>query len=439
MDVEAASAGKLAGRYRCPVGRLDAEESLASKDQPMWPTSHAPTTTILCKARSSEARTGAAEGSHDPLVTSGDYKRWVSASLPRPRFPQDHGFHADLKTGAAACLAQTGQPAQGGRAMHVKTAIILGWFAASYGLLLALGAVSAWLAVGLTLSLALAVAGIGFSVMHDANHGAYSRSRRVNRAVGLSLDFIGASSYVWRFKHNLHHHTYANIDGLDTDIDSQPFLRLAPSQPRLAFHRWQGGYAWPLYGVLALKWWLVDDPVQLVRGRIGANPYPRPSGGELGAVVAGKVVFLAWALVVPLLVFRSWWVVVFFLLGSFVLGVVLSVVFQLAHTVPDAEFHDAAAGERMPTGWAEHQVRATVDFAPSNRVLAWYLGGLNFQVEHHLFPGICHVHYPALAGMVEQSCKAHRVPYRVQPTLWAALAAHYHHLRALGERPTGLA
>lgn len=359
----------------------------------------------------------------------------MTASAIRARFPRDDGFHADLKRGVAAYFARTGEPAQGGRAMHVKTAAVLGWFAVSYGLLLALGGASTWLAVGLTVSLALATAGIGFSVMHDANHGAYSRSPGVNRAVGLALDFIGASSYVWRFKHNVQHHTYANVAGLDADIDAEPFLRLSHAQRRHALHRFQGVYAWPLYGVLSLKWWLVDDAVDLVRGTIGGHPYPRPRGRELAAVIAGKVTFLGWALLAPILVFRSAWPVAFFVLGSLVLGVVMSVVFQLAHAVSDAQFHGAPGEDgRLPTGWAEHQVLSTVDFARSSRVLAWYLGGLNFQIEHHLFPGVCHVHYPALADIVEETCRGHGIPYRAQPSLRAAVAAHHRHLRALGAR-----
>jgi linoleoyl-CoA desaturase len=240
---------------------------------------------------------------------------------------------------------------------------------------------------------------------------------------------------VWRFKHNVHHHTYANVDGMDTDIDAAPFLRLAPSQALGALHRWQHLSAWPLYGVLGLKWWFFDDVVNLARGRIGPHPFPRPRGRELAAVVAGKAVFVTWAIGVPLLVFRSGWVVVLFVFGALTLGVVLSTVFQLAHAVPAATFHAAAAGDqRMPTGWAEHQVRATVNFAPSNRLLGWYLGGLNFQIEHHLLPDVCHVHYPRLAGMVEETCRAHGVRYNSEPTLRAAIAAHYRFLRALAGR-----
>lgn len=352
---------------------------------------------------------------------------------PRVRFPRDDGFHAALKRGAASYFDATGRARSGGAVMHAKTAVILGWFAASYGLLLSWGGASAWLAAALIVSLALATAGIGFSVMHDANHGAYSRSPRVNRAWGLALDLVGGSSYVWRFKHNVQHHTYANIDGLDADIDAVPFLRLAASQRRRALHRGQHLYAWVLYGALAVKWWFVDDVVDVVRGRIGQVRMARPRGGELAAYLAGKAVFVTWALVVPALVFRSAWVAPAFLLGAFTLGVVMSTVFQLAHSVPDAEFHAAGPGaQRMPSGFAEHQVRATVDFAPTNRLLGWYVGGLNFQVEHHLFPDVCHVHYPALAGIVEATCRAYDVPHRTAPTLRAAIAAHYRFLRALG-------
>jgi linoleoyl-CoA desaturase len=357
----------------------------------------------------------------------------MSGTPPRVRFPRDDGFHGAVKRGACAYFEATGRRRWGGGAMYAKTGAILGWFAASYALLLLWGGASTWLAVALTVSIALATAGIGFSVMHDANHGAYARSGRVNRAWGFALDFVGASSYLWRFKHNVHHHTYANIDGMDADIDAAPFLRLAPSQRLRPFHRYQHVYAWPLYGVLAVKWWFVDDVVDLVRGRIGQLPIPRPRGRELVGVLAGKAVFVAWSVVVPALVFRSGWVAVLFLFGALTLGVVLSTVFQLAHAVPDAEFHATAPGEqRMPTGWAEHQARATVDFAPSNRLLGWYVGGLNFQVEHHLLPDVCHVHYPALARIVEATCLAHGIPYRAQPTLRAAIAAHHRFLRALG-------
>ncbi len=360
----------------------------------------------------------------------------VDAMPVRARFLPDGGFHAALKRGAGAYFEGAGRSRRGGARMHAKTAAILLWFAGSYGALLAWGGASAWIALAATVSLALATAGIGFAIMHDANHGGYSSSPNVNRAWGLTLDFIGASSCVWRFKHNVQHHTYANVAGLDADVDAEPFLRLAPPQRRRWVHRFQHLYAWPLYGVLALKWWFLDDLVDLVRGRVGTARFRRPRGGQLAIVLAGKAVFVAWAVVVPGLVFRSGWVVPLFPLGAGVLGFVLSVVFQLAHTVPGARFETAGPGARtLPTGWAEHQVRATADFAPRNAWLGWYVGGLNFQVEHHLFPDVCHVHYPALARVVGAACAEHGIPYQVQPSLRAAIRAHFRLLRSLGRDP----
>jgi linoleoyl-CoA desaturase len=357
----------------------------------------------------------------------------MSATGLRVRFPPDEGFHADVKARVASYFERTGRSQGGDRAMRAKTVAILGWFVGSYALLLVFGAASPALAIALTISVALATAGIGFSIMHDANHGAYARSPGVNRAVGFTLDLVGASSYVWRFKHNVHHHTYANVDGMDADVDGAPFLRLAPSQRLRALHRFQHLYAWPLYGLLALKWWLVDDARDLLLGRIGAHRYPRPGGGELAGALGGKALFLGWAVALPLAIHRSAWVLALFVLGSTVLGAVLSTVFQLAHVVPDARFHAARGGDgRMPTGWAEHQVRATADFAPSNRLLGWYVGGLNFQIEHHLFPAVCHVHYPALAPIVAAACRDHGIPHATRPTLRAAIADHYRFLRTLG-------
>ena len=321
--------------------------------------------------------------------------------------------------------------------MHAKTATILGWFALSYLALLLWGGASGWLAAALTLSVALAMAGVGFSVMHDANHGAYSRSPRVNWAWGLALDLVGASSYVWRFRHNVLHHTYPNIDGMDVAVDAGVLLRFAPTQRLRAFHRWQHVYAWPLYGLIAMKWWFVDDVVDVVRGRIGMFKLARPRGRELMAFVAGKAVFVAWSIAIPALVYRSGWVLLPFFIGALTLGIVLSTVFQLAHIMPDVEFHGTApGGQRMATSWAEHQVRATVNFAPTNRLLGWYVGGLNYQIEHHLLPDVCHVHYPALAALVAEACRAHGVPYRTIPTLREAIAHHQGFLRALGSEGT---
>jgi linoleoyl-CoA desaturase len=341
-------------------------------------------------------------------------------------------FHRELRRRAAEVLTPA-RVRRGRRLASLKTVLIMCWALGSYlGLLLF--ARQVWTIAPLAVSLGLALAGIGFAIAHDANHGALLRGRRRNRVLGLSLDLIGASSYVWRTKHNGAHHSFTNVVGADADIDQLPLLRLAPDQTRRSFHRWQHLYAWPVYGLFALRHHLFGDVVEVARGRIGGiTPLTRPRGLELALFLGGKAVFWTWALVVPLLVAPWWAVLATFLTCSWVLGFTLATVFQLAHSVEEASFSSV---ERLRAGpaptWAVHQVESTVDFATGNRLLGWYLGGLNFQIEHHLFPKVSHVHYARLLGAVRETCARHGVRHVAQPSLSAALASHARWLRRMG-------
>jgi linoleoyl-CoA desaturase len=316
--------------------------------------------------------------------------------------------------------------------MYLKTITILLWFGLSYGLLV-FAASSWWLAVPLAVSLAFAWAGIGFSIQHDANHGAYSDKGAVNRLMGFTLDLVGASSYVWYWKHNVLHHTYPNLTGADHDLDIEPFGRLSPGQRRRVLHRWQQFYLWGLYGFMLQKWHFVDDFQNVAQARIRDDRFPRPRGWRLVEMIAGKTAFFGWALVVPSL-FHRWWVVALFYAAiTFLVGVVLATVFQLAHCVEEATFPAVPErAERIHGGWAAHQVHTTVDFARKNRFLTWYLGGLNFQVEHHLFPKICHIHYVRLSAIVQTVCAEYGVRYSAHDGFFAAVSSHWRWLRRMG-------
>lgn len=355
----------------------------------------------------------------------------MTATPERVRFPAGGRFHADLKRRVDDYFQRSGLTRFGGNAMRLKTAALISWLVLSW-VLLVFTPVTVAQAVLLTISLALAQAGIGFAVMHDANHGSYSPSTRVNQTLSFSLDLIGASSHLWRQKHNILHHTFTNIAGLDADLEPGPFLRFARWQPLRRFHRFQHFYMWLLFGAFPLRWWFLDDAIQMANGRVGTQVFPALRGWALVRTLLGKAAFIAWAFVIPVLMHPTWKIVPFYLLGSMVLGNVLASVFQLAHCLGEADFHDAAPGQLMETHWAEHQVATTVDFARKEKLLSWYLGGLNFQVEHHLFPRVCHVHYPALAVIVEETCAEHHVRYRNEPTLGSALSANVRWLRQLG-------
>ncbi len=347
-------------------------------------------------------------------------------------FVGDASFQREVKRRVLDHFRQAGISPRDNREMYAKTAVLLLWWGVSYAVLV-FAATTVWQGVLLALSVALAMAGVGFSVQHDANHDAYSNRSRLNRTMGMTLDMLGASSYLWRFKHNVSHHTYTNVVGADDDINLPPLARLSPNQPRRRFHRLQHYYLWVLYGLLIPKWHFVYDWKNLIRGRIGRNRFPRPRSWSLVQLIGFKLAFFVAAFVVPML-FHPWWVVlIYYVAISFVLGVILSVVFQLAHCVEEAEFPEPAPGTtELPRAWAAHQVQTTVDFAPRNRLLCWYLGGLNFQIEHHLFPRICHVHYPHIAAIVRATCAEFGLRYGVHDRLTSAIASHWRWLRRMG-------
>jgi len=315
--------------------------------------------------------------------------------------------------------------------MLVKTGVFFGWAGLSYALLL-LWATSWWTAVPLAASLGLALAGIGFCVMHDGGHAAYSNSPRLNRLAALSLDAMGASSFVWNFKHNVLHHTYTNIEGADDDIEFEPFLRLTPDQPRRWFHRFQAFY-WPLLlCFLPTKWILFDDFRDILRGEIAGQALPKPPRRELALVLLGKLSFLTYGIFLPLAIVPWGPFLLGYAIVTSVWGVTLGTVFQLAHAVDGAAFYAPEPGDPVELPWAEHQLATTVDFARSNRPLTWYVGGLNHQLEHHLFPRVGHQHYPALATIVRTVCAGHGITPLDNPTLLQALGAHLRHLARLG-------
>ncbi len=276
---------------------------------------------------------------------------------------------------------------------------------------------------------------IAFSVMHDANHGAYFRARRLNHLMGWSADaLLGLSSYAWRVKHNVAHHTYTNVDGYDADITQVPFARLAPGQSPRPWYRLQHYYIWALYCVMALRWQTVGDIAAFRRGRIGTSALRIPRRWDLAGLIGGKVIFVSWAIVVPMLVYPWWAVVSAYLVYSMVVSLIMAVTFQLAHCVEEADFATAEDLTAEPRVWAVHEVETTVDFCPRNPVLSWVCGGLNYQIEHHLFPRVPHTHYANIAKIVQRNAERHGVRYVTHHSLRSALRSHFRHLRTMGRR-----
>jgi linoleoyl-CoA desaturase len=363
-----------------------------------------------------------------------DCRHDESETRPRLKFKKSDGFHIELRRRVDAFFESTERRPRDCWQMYCKTAILLTIYAATYVLLIFF-AQTAWQALPLAVLLGLATAAIGFNVQHDAGHHAYSSRPWINKLMAMTLDLIGGSSYVWHWKHAVFHHTYANVTGYDADIEIGIFGRLSPHQKWRPLYRWQHIYLWPLYGLLAIQWQLQSDFYEVLVGRIGHNRFPRPKGWNLAIFLAGKAVFFCLAFVTPLLYHSLWTVIAYYAIAAVTLGITLSIVFQLAHVVEHADFPLPAAGTaQIENEWAVHQVETTVDFARHSRIAAWLLGGLNFQIEHHLFPRICHVHYPAISSVVEATCRDFGIRYTEHPTIWSGLVSHFRWLRKMGSK-----
>jgi len=350
------------------------------------------------------------------------------------RFTGSNDFHQVLRRRVDEYFRSTGRSPRDAWQMYVKTGVILAWFFASYALLV-LWADAWWQAVPLALLMAGAVGAIGFNVQHDGGHRAYSDRQWINGLTALSLDMVGGSSYVWRWKHSVFHHAWVNIQDHDADIDLGRIARLSPHQPLRPIQRWQHWYMWFLYGIMTVRWQLYGDFRDLIAGNVGTpQKFPPPRGWDLAGLIGGKLLFVLLAFGIPLWFHAFWVVAVFYVMSMAVVGVLLAVVFQLAHCVEEAQFLPAPDGSaEVHNAWAIHQVESSVNFARGNRVMAWLLGGLNFQIEHHLFPRVCHVHYPALSKLVEQTCQEFGVRYREHRSFLAGVASHFRWLRRMGQ------
>jgi linoleoyl-CoA desaturase len=279
----------------------------------------------------------------------------------------------------------------------------------------------------------MAIASVGFNVMHDANHRGYSDNPRLNKLISLSAEMLGMSGYRWRTKHNVWHHTYTNIAGFDDDAETYGLMRLTPRAPWKPLHRYQAWYFPVVYSMIALDFIMRDFMMVSIGKSDASHIYPKMSATDKVTFWAGKLFFFVIMFALPLLVFPWWQVLIGFLVVMLTVGLILGVVFQLAHICADAAF-PAPIGNppRIDNEWAVHQVETTVDFAPHNRVLDWYIGGLNYQIEHHLLPHICHLNYPRLAPIVRATCEEFGVRYTCHATRREAFAWHWRELRLLG-------
>jgi linoleoyl-CoA desaturase len=352
-----------------------------------------------------------------------------------PKFSNaPQSFHTELKRRISEYFKQSGKNSTGNFSLYFKAGLLVLSYFAVYTHLVFFTPTT-WLAIVECIVLGGLTAAIGFNVMHDGMHGSFSQHKWVNNLAGITLNFLGANNFMWKTKHNIIHHTYTNVHGVDDDIEARPLLRLCESQKYYKIHRYQHWYFWAAYSLLYIWWVFVTDYKKYFLKRIGSVPLKPMSISDHISFWGFKILhaFLFMALPIIILGFKTW-IIGFLIFGLFA-GFVLSIVFQLAHTVEHTHFPlPDNATNKMEDEWAVHQLKTTANFATRNRFISWWVGGLNFQIEHHLFPKISHVHYPAISKIIKKACQDFNIPYIEYPKMRVAVGSHVAYLRSLSRK-----
>ena len=325
------------------------------------------------------------------------------------------------------------------REMIVKTVVMFALYFGPYALLIS-GVVSgAWLFL-VPVIMSIGLAGIGMSVMHDANHGAYSNKKWLNTLIGYSLNLVGANAFNWKIQHNVLHHSYTNVIEEDEDISPRGALRFTPHSDWKWIHKYQFIYAWFLYGLMTIVWMAFKDFNRLYTYQKAG--LTKKSNGQMAKewmiLIATKIVYVSYIFLVPYLftALSGWQILIGILIMHYIAGFILAIIFQPAHVIEGTEFPLPDDQNALQENWAVHQLHTTTNFGNKSRWFSWYVGGLNFQIEHHLFPNICHVHYRKISGIVRATVTEYGLPYKSAGSFLEALIMHARHLKKLGVRPS---
>tara|TARA_R110001592_G_scaffold72390_2_gene221070 strand:+ start:35887 stop:36996 length:1110 start_codon:yes stop_codon:yes gene_type:complete len=362
-----------------------------------------------------------------------DNARTSSVRFPKP---SAESFSVELRKRVNQYFKDKSIAPKANGAMKFKTIAMLSLYFLPYIAMLVFNP-PVWAVLVTFIIMGFGMSGVGMSVMHDAAHGAYAKSPRINNLVASSIYLISGNLTTWQLQHNVLHHTYTNIDGLDDDLDTHGLLRLHPSQPYKGRHKYQVFYAPLLYSLLTLNWVTMKDFSQLIRyNKQGvANFTKKELKAEWYKLVISKLVYFTLFPVLPIILLDvSWYIPLLgFVMMHVIAGFILSFVFQLAHVVDHVETKEVPAEKLMGDAFLEHQLKTTSDFARRSKLVGWFVGGLNFQVEHHLFPHICHIHYPAISEIVKKTAQDFNLPYYEHRTLVEAIRAHLNSLKMYGK------
>jgi len=349
----------------------------------------------------------------------------------------EHQFAIAVRKNVHAYFKEKGISTKGNITLTLQTIVMISLYLVPFIMLLFVP-MNSWIALLVCVIMGIGVAGVGMCVMHDAVHGSYSRNDRINKLLGGTMYLLGGNVFNWKMQHNVFHHAHTNIEGLDEDIDSKGPIRLSQNAPLRKIHHYQYIHAFFFYGLLTISK-MVKYFTQLAtynKEGITRRYLVNPTAEYLRMVLV-KIVYLFAFIALPILTtpFYWWQVAIGFFVMHWVAGCILSTVFQMAHVVEGTEQPMPDANNVIHHDSAVHELRTTSDFARNNHFLNWYVGGLNFQIEHHLFPNISHVHYQKIAPIVERTAHEYHLDYNLKPSFANAFGSHIRRLMELCMQP----
>lgn len=349
---------------------------------------------------------------------------------------KDADFIKELRKSVNEYFKQNNISTHGNTGIIVKSTFMLLLYFIPYILMMTGLVTTLPLILACWILMGFGMAGLGMALMHDANHGTWSKNRKMNNFMGSSLYLLGGLPETWKHQHNTLHHGFTNIDGQDEDISASAILRFSPHQPLRKIHKYQHWYAWMLYGLMTMAWITTKDFRQVLNYKKESVPLntKRTYNGLMFDLILSKALYYIVFLVLPIIVLPiAWyWTLLFFLTMHFISGFLLSIIFQTAHVMPDSDFPQPDENGHVDANWAIHQLSTTTNYAQNNKIFSWLIGGLNHQVEHHLFPNISHVHYRKIAVLVKETAHKYSLPYHDQGSFFEAVRQHGKMLKMLG-------
>lgn len=348
---------------------------------------------------------------------------------------QDDPFYQELKQQVSAYLRTQPSGRYGNGIMLLKAVLFLSMYWGAYFFIL-FGSLSTGALLVLYASLGISGLFIAFNLSHDAAHGSLVSSPKLNKHIYyLTFNPLGTDAYLWGMRHNLSHHSFPNVDGVDADIDNNFLVRLSPNRPLLPHHRWQYLYAPVLYLFFTLHWVFIKDWHYLFRKDLANLRDIHHPAGEVLGFLGAKLFYFFYLIALPIWMGIAWETVV---LGFLLFHGVMSYFFLFTnimnHHSEEAEFPKRDANGFLPGSWAQHQMATCLDFHPTSKVWNFFFGGFNAHSAHHLFPTVCHIHYPVISKMVIELTKKYGIAYK-QSTWWPSLRSHFRNMKKLGTTP----